>query len=73
MFKNLTKFQKRVMLFLTVAFVISFVLIGVLLAALKIMEFRLNNIGNTMEEMAIQHIVTDVEVNEDIPLNSALH
>ena len=72
MFKNLTKFQKRVMLFLTIAFVISFVLIGVLLAALKIMEFRLNNIGNTMEEMAVQHIITDVEVNEDIPLNSAI-
>ena len=72
MFKNLTKFQKRVMLFLSIAFVISFVLIGVLLAALKIMEIRLEDIGNTMEEMAVQHIVTEVVVNEDIPLNSAI-
>ena len=72
MFKNLTKFQKRIMLFLTLAFIVSFILIGVLLAALKIMELRLNGIGNTMEEMAVQHIITDVTVNEDIPLNSAI-
>jgi len=72
MFKNLTKFQKRMMLFLTVAFIISFILIGVLLAALKIMEFRLNGIGDTMEEMAVQHIITDVLVEEDIPLNSSI-
>jgi len=72
MFKNLTKFQKRVMLFLTLAFVISFILIGVLLAALKVMELRLDKVGGTMEEMAVQHIITTVTVNEEIPLNSAI-
>lgn len=66
------KFKKRVVLFLSLALIISVVLIIVLLSALKIMEFRLDKIGNTMEEMAVQHIVTNVDVNEDIPLNSAI-
>ena len=60
------------MLFLTFSFIISFILIGVLLAALKVMEFRLNKVGDTMEEMAVQHIITTVTVNEEIPLNSAI-
>jgi len=72
MFKNLTKFQKRMMIFLSLAFVISFVIIAILLVALSVMGLRLNGIGNTMEEMAVQHIVTDVMVNEEIPLNSAI-
>lgn len=66
------KFKKRIVLFLSLALIISVVLIIVLLSALKIMEFRLDKIGNTMEEMAVQHIVTNVDVNEDIPLNSAI-
>ncbi len=72
MFKNLSKFQKRVMVFLSFSFVISFIIIGILLAALTVMGLRLEVIGSTMEEMAIQHIVTDVNVKEDIPLNSAI-
>jgi len=72
MFKNISKFQKRMMVFLSFSFVISFIIIGILLAALTVMGLRLQVIGNTMEEMAVQHIKTDVKVNEDIPLNSAI-
>ncbi len=72
MFKNLTKFQKRTMLFLILAFILSLGIIVVLLVALNVMGIRLNGIGDTMEEMAIQHIQTEVEVNQEIPLNSAI-
>ncbi len=70
MFKNLTKFQKRVVVFLLLALMINFGIIGVLITALNVSEKRLFVIGNTMEEMAKQHIVTEVTVNETIPLNS---
>ena len=55
---------------LAIALIASIVTIAILIIALDISDKRLDNIGKTMEEMAIQHIVTDVTINENIPLNS---
>ena len=49
---------------------LSVVIIIALLTALNIAQKRLNTIGELMNEMSTQHIVTNVEVNENIPLSS---
>ena len=49
---------------------ISVGIIIVLLFALNISEKRLEKIGDLMNEMATQHIITTVSIKENIPLNS---
>jgi len=68
----MSKFQKRVVVFLTIALLINFGIIAILVAALKVSEGRLQLLGDTMEEMAEQHIITEVTVDENIPLNSSI-
>ncbi len=41
-----------------------------LYAALKTAEHRLENISQIVDDISIQHIITEVEVNDTIPLNS---
>jgi hypothetical protein len=62
--------NKLILVLLSISLLLSFGIIAVLITALNISEKRLNIIGDTMEEMAVQHIITEVTVNEDIPLNS---
>ncbi len=72
MLKKWTRFQKWTVAFLTIALLINFGIIIVLLAALNVSEKRLLVIGDTMDEMAEQHIITEVTVDEMIPLNSSI-
>jgi hypothetical protein len=69
----MSKFQKRVVVFLTIALLINGGIIAVLVAALNVSEGRLQVLGDTMEEMAEQHIITQVTVDEMIPLNSNIY
>ena len=62
--------NKLIIIFLSIALLTSIVIIVILFVALDISDKRLDNIGNTMEEMAVQHITTEVTINENIPLNS---
>ena len=62
--------NKLILVLLSISLLMSFGIIAVLITALNISEKRLNIIGDTMEEMAVQHIITEVTINEDIPLNS---
>ena len=72
MFKNLTKFQKRMFVGVVIALLINFGIIGVLITALNVSEGRLQVIGDTMEEMAQQHIITEVTVDEAIPVETSI-
>lgn len=60
------KFQKRVIFFISLALLISFIIIGVLVAALKISESRLKDLGDLMEEMANSRIQYDMTVKQTI-------
>ncbi len=62
--------KNSIIILLLTGLIISIGIIVVLIISLKIAEKRLDNIGNTMEEMAMQHIITEVIINETIPLNS---
>lgn len=70
MLKNLDTFQKRILALLAVALLTSFGIIIALLIVLHVAEGRLEKIGATMDEMAVQHIISTVTVEEVIPLNS---
>jgi len=70
MFKNLSRFQKRIFAAVVLALLINFGIIGVLITALNVSEGRLQIIGETMEEMAVQHIITEVTVDEAIPVKT---
>ena len=70
MFKNLTGFQKRMFIGVVLALLINFGIIAVLVTALNVSEGRLQAIGDTMEEMATLHIVTEVTVDEPIPVET---
>lgn len=48
----------------------SLVLIIVLITALMVMRKRLNTVGSIVDQMAVQHIVTEVDVDQNIPLNT---
>ena len=72
MFKNLTRFQKRMFVAVILTLLINFGIIGVLITALNISEGRLQVIGDTMEEMAQQHIITEVTVDEAIPVETSI-
>jgi hypothetical protein len=72
MVKNLTRFQKRMFVAVVLALLINFGIIGVLITALTVSEGRLQVIGDTMEEMAQQHIITEVTVNEAIPVQTSI-
>ncbi len=73
MLKNLTRFQKRMFVTVVIALLINFGIIGVLVTALNVSEGRLKVIGDTMEEMAQQHIITEVTVNEAIPVKTTIN
>ena len=45
-------------------------IIIVLLVALSVMKKRLNTVGDIVDQMAVQHIVTDVSVDQNIPLKT---
>lgn len=64
------KSNKRIIIGLILALLINFGIIIALVVALNVSEKRLKILGDTMEEMAQQHIVTEVTVNESIPLKS---
>ena len=49
---------------------ISFSIIIVLLVALSVMKKRLNTVGDIVDQMAVQHIVTNVSVDQTIPLKT---
>ncbi len=72
MLKKWTRFQKWTVFFLTLALLINFGIIAILVTSLKISEGRLQILGDTMEEMAGQHIITTVTVDEDIPLKQTI-
>lgn len=72
MFKNLSKFQKRVVFFLLFAFLIQGGLIAVLLTALSISDGRLQSLGNIMDEMAEDHIVYSMDLNQDMPVQTEI-
>lgn len=72
MLKKWTRFQKWSVALLIISLLISFGIIGVLLTVLHVTERRLETVGNIMEEMAVQHIITEVTVDESIPLNSEI-
>ena len=72
MLKKWTRFQKWTVAFLAAALLINLGIIIVLVTALKVSEKRLLIIGETMEEMAEQHILTEVTVDESIPLQSEI-
>jgi len=55
-----------------IALLINFGIIGVLVTALNVSEGRLQAIGDTMEEMAVQHIITEVTVDEAIPVATSI-
>lgn len=49
------------------------IIIIALLAALKAAEYRLEKISQIVDDIAIQHIITEVAVNDTIPLNSDIN
>ena len=49
------------------------IIIIALLAALKTAEYRLEKISQIVDDIAIQHIITEVAVNDTIPLNSDIN
>lgn len=69
----MTKLNKRIIIGLVLALLINFGIIATLLIALNVSEKRLKILGDTMDEMARQHIQTEVTVNETIPLNSDIN
>lgn len=72
MFKNLSKFQKRILIFLSLALIINAILIGVLLTALNTSEQRLQSLGNVMDEMAEDHILYEMTLNQDMPVKTSI-
>lgn len=70
MLKNRDNFQKTLLVGLVIALLTCFGIIGSLLLVLHVAEGRLQKLGNTMEDMAVLHIVNDVKVNDTIPLNT---
>jgi len=72
MFKNLSRFQKRIFFAVLIALLINTGIIVVLMTALNISEKRLKLIGDTMDEMAVQHIITEVTVDEAIPVTTSI-
>lgn len=70
MLKGWTRFQKWTVAILSISLMITIGIIVTLLIVLQVMERRLEAVGNVMEEMAIQHIITEVTVDEKIPLKS---
>lgn len=68
-----SKFQKRVVFFVSLALLISLVIIGILIAALKISESRLKKLGDVMEEMANSRIQYDMTVNQTISAKTDAH
>lgn len=72
MLKGWTRFQKWTVAVLSLLLMISIGLIVTLLIVLQVTERRLYAVGDVMEEMAEQHIITEVTVDESIPLNSEI-
>lgn len=67
------KFQKRITFFVSLALLASFIIIGILIAALKVSEQRLNELGNLMEEMSDSRIQYDMTVSQTIAAKTDAH
>ena len=52
------------------SFLICIIIIVILYSALKIADHRLEKLGQIVDEIAVQHIITDVSIDDTIPLNS---
>ena len=52
------------------SFLICIVIIVILYSALKVADHRLEKLGQIVDEIAVQHIITDVSIDDTIPLNS---
>ena len=72
MLKRLSLFQKVTILGLVILFITLGGIIFALLTALNVSEQRLQVLGDTMEEMAEQHIITEVTVDEAIPVDTKI-
>lgn len=70
MLKNWSRFQIGTVLVLILLLLVSSGIIAALLITLQVSERRLEALGNVMGEMAEQHIITEVTVDESIPLQS---
>lgn len=70
MFKTLTTFQKRSMLFLILAFLIQGAVIAVLIYSLNLSDARLQSLGNVLDEMADDHIVYSMQLEQDMPVKT---
>ncbi len=65
--------NKRIVnIVLTLSFFLCIGIITVLIIALNISKKRLEKLGDIVDEMAIQHIITNVTINETIPLSSEI-
>lgn len=73
MLKNWSGFQKWTVISMAVAMLINFCIIMVLITAVHFSKKRLNFIGDLMEKTAEQHIITEIALNDSIPLNSNIH
>lgn len=73
MIKILSSFQKWVASLLALALLINFCILIILLAALNITKKRLNNLGDTLEQTAQQHIITEIKLDENIQLNTNVY
>ncbi|MBL4704309.1 MAG: hypothetical protein JKY54_07295 [Flavobacteriales bacterium] len=72
MIKNLSKFQKRTIFFLLLAFIVQGGLIAVLLIALNISNERLQSLGNIMDEMSEDHIIYTMHITQDMPIKTRI-
>ena len=52
------------------SFLICIVIIVMPYSALKVADHRLEKLGQIVDEIAVQHIITDVSIDDTIPLNS---
>ena len=56
-----------------VSILLCVIIIITLFVALKTAEYRLEKISQIVDDIAIQHIITEVAVNDTIPLNSDIN
>ena len=62
--------KRLINILLTISFSLCIGIISVLMIALNTSKKRLEKLGDIVDEMAVQHIITNVSINESIPLSS---
>ena len=62
--------KRLINIVLAISFFLCIGIITTLLIALNISKKRLEKLGDIVDEMAVQHIITNVTINESIPLSS---